>query len=104
MDVYVSQLNPGGTHDTFYTDATIIAAYEKYISEFVGRYVDEPTILAWELANEPRCRGSTGFADLGTRFASGELTVAIQNELWYMHDHDGYELDFGNVCVHQVDR
>ncbi|THH05918.1 hypothetical protein EW145_g4447 [Phellinidium pouzarii] len=60
MDVYVSQLNPGGTHDTFYTDATVIAAYKNYISEFVGRYEDEPTIMAWELANEPRCSGSTG--------------------------------------------
>ena len=54
MDVYVSQLNPGGTHDTFYTDQTIIAAYENYINEFVGRYADNSTIMAWELANEPR--------------------------------------------------
>ncbi|KAI5117037.1 hypothetical protein M0805_004744 [Coniferiporia weirii] len=62
MDVYVSQLNPGGTHDTFYTNAKVVAAYKNYISEFVGRYVDEPTIMAWELANEPRCSGSTGSA------------------------------------------
>ncbi|KAL5526177.1 hypothetical protein ACEPAG_7516 [Sanghuangporus baumii] len=62
MDVYVSQLNPGGTHDTFYTNAKIISAFENYISEFVGRYKDEPTIMAWELANEPRCSGSTGSA------------------------------------------
>ena len=54
MDVYVSQLNPGGTHDTFYTDQTIIAAYENYINEIVGRYADNSTIMAWELANEPR--------------------------------------------------
>ena len=62
MDVYVSQLNPGGTHDTFYTNEKTIAAYENYISNFVGRYADEPTIMAWELANEPRCSGSTGSA------------------------------------------
>lgn len=62
MDVYVSQLNSGGTHDTFYTDATVIAAYKKYISEFVGRYEGNSTIMAWELANEPRCSGSTGSA------------------------------------------
>lgn len=54
MDVYVSQLNPGGTHDTFYTDETTIAAYEAYIQNFVGRYADNSTIMAWELANEPR--------------------------------------------------
>ncbi len=62
MDVYVSQLNPGGTHDTFYTNAKVIAAYQNYIKNFVGRYVNEPTIIAWELANEPRCSGSTGSA------------------------------------------
>lgn len=54
MDVYVSQLNPGGTHDTFYTHPAIIQAYKSYISNFVGRYKDDPTIFAWELANEPR--------------------------------------------------
>jgi len=36
------------------------AAFKKYISAFVGRYKSEPGILAWELANEPRCKGSTG--------------------------------------------
>lgn len=54
MDVYVSQLNPGGTHDTFYTNEVVIAAYKNYINNFVGRYADEPTIMGWELANEPR--------------------------------------------------
>lgn len=54
MDVYVSQLNPGGTHDTFYTNVVVIAAYKNYINNFVGRYADEPTIMGWELANEPR--------------------------------------------------
>jgi mannan endo-1,4-beta-mannosidase len=58
MDVYISQLLAGSTttptHDLFYTNPTVIAAYKNYVSEFVGRYVNEPTILAWELANEPR--------------------------------------------------
>ncbi|KIJ37692.1 glycoside hydrolase family 5 protein [Sphaerobolus stellatus SS14] len=62
MDVYVSQLNSGGTHDTFYTNAKIISAYENYINAWVTRYKNESTIMAWELANEPRCSGSTGSA------------------------------------------
>ncbi|KAH7101478.1 CEL4b mannanase [Auriculariales sp. MPI-PUGE-AT-0066] len=60
MDVYVSQLNSGGTHDTFYTNSNIITAFQKYVKGFVSRYVSEPTIMGWELANEPRCGGSSG--------------------------------------------
>lgn len=62
MDYYVTQFNPGGTHDTFYTNNEIISAYQNFIKQFVGRYVYEPTIMAWELANEPRCSGSTSSA------------------------------------------
>ncbi|KAI0076120.1 mannanase [Panus rudis PR-1116 ss-1] len=60
MDVYVQQINGTSNHDFFYTDANVKAAFKNYITTFVGRYKNEPTILAWELANEPRCRGSTG--------------------------------------------
>ncbi|OBZ68183.1 putative mannan endo-1,4-beta-mannosidase F [Grifola frondosa] len=60
MDVYVSQITGTTNHDYFYTNASVIAAFKSYIQTFVGRYVNEPTILGWELANEPRCTGSTG--------------------------------------------
>ncbi|KII92481.1 glycoside hydrolase family 5 protein [Plicaturopsis crispa FD-325 SS-3] len=66
MDVYVDQIvGAGSGHDLFYTNAEVIAAYKNYIKTFVGRYVNEPTILGWELANEPRCGGSTS-ASTGT--------------------------------------
>ena len=52
--MYVSQLNPGGTHDTFYTDEGGKEGYRNYVREFVGRYLDEEGVMAWELANEPR--------------------------------------------------
>ena len=39
MDVYVNKLNPGGAHDTFYTNQKVITAYQNYIKNFVGRYV-----------------------------------------------------------------
>ncbi|KAF9461275.1 CEL4a mannanase [Collybia nuda] len=60
MDVYVRQIANSNNHDLFYTNAAIQTAFKNYIKTFVSRYVNEPTIMAWELANEPRCRGSTG--------------------------------------------
>ncbi|ESK88516.1 glycoside hydrolase family 5 protein [Moniliophthora roreri MCA 2997] len=61
MDVYINQIiGNDQPHDLFYTNAKVISAYKNYINAFVGRYKNEPTIMAWELANEPRCKGTTG--------------------------------------------
>jgi mannan endo-1,4-beta-mannosidase len=55
MDMYVRAFHPGGTHDLFYTDPTIITAFKTYVSKVVPRFANRSTILAWELANDPRC-------------------------------------------------
>ncbi|KAJ4488580.1 glycoside hydrolase [Lentinula lateritia] len=78
MDVYVNQiLGQGSPHDYFYTNATVIAAYKNYVQTFVSRYVNEPGILGWELANEPRCLGSTS-ATSGTCTISTISTWAAE--------------------------
>ncbi|HEX8628219.1 MAG TPA: cellulase family glycosylhydrolase, partial [Catenuloplanes sp.] len=65
MDQYVRWR--GGTHhDDFYTDPTIRQWYKDWIAHVLNRvnpltglaYKDDPTIMTWELANEPRCVGS----------------------------------------------
>ena len=51
-------------HDSFYTDDCTKGLYKNYTAYFLNRtnsitgikYKDDPTIMAWELANEPRCR------------------------------------------------
>jgi len=56
-------------HQQFYTDPTIVHAYKDWIAHVIGRrnsitgtpYRDDPTIFAWELANEPRCTNSGEF-------------------------------------------
>lgn len=65
MDQYV-RWRGGQYHDDFYTDATIRGWYKDWISHVLNRtnsltgvkYSDDPTVMAWELANEPRCIGS----------------------------------------------
>jgi mannan endo-1,4-beta-mannosidase len=62
MDRYVSWYGKT-SRDDFYSDPTIREAYKSYASQILNRtntvtgrpYRDEPSILAWELANEPRC-------------------------------------------------
>jgi mannan endo-1,4-beta-mannosidase len=62
MDQYVRWAG-GSFHDDFYTNPTIRGWYQDWISHVANRvnsltgvaYRDDPTIMAWELGNEPRC-------------------------------------------------
>jgi mannan endo-1,4-beta-mannosidase len=67
MDAYVGWFG-GGARDRFYRDAGIRAAYQSYVQKVLTRrntvtkrlYRDEPSIFAWELANEPQCNTRDG--------------------------------------------
>ena len=62
MDQYVKWAG-GSYHDDFYTNATIRGWYRDWINYLLNRtntltglkYKDDPTIMTWELGNEPRC-------------------------------------------------
>ncbi|MGX7670530.1 cellulase family glycosylhydrolase [Plantactinospora sp. DSM 117369] len=65
MDQYV-RWRGGQYHDEFYTDPVIRGWYKDWISHVLNRtntltgvaYKDDPTVMTWELGNEPRCKGS----------------------------------------------
>ncbi|MEU7866886.1 cellulase family glycosylhydrolase [Dactylosporangium sp. NPDC049140] len=65
MDQYV-KWHGGQYHDDFYTDPVIRGWYADWVTHVLNRtnaltgvkYKDDPTVMAWELANEPRCGGS----------------------------------------------
>jgi mannan endo-1,4-beta-mannosidase len=62
MDQYVRWAG-GSYHDEFYTDPVIRGWYKDWISHVLNRvntltgvkYKDDPTVMTWELGNEPRC-------------------------------------------------
>ncbi|KAG8863099.1 hypothetical protein FRB96_009280 [Tulasnella sp. 330] len=60
IDTYVQQIKGGGDHDAFYTDETIQAAYQKYLTCLVPTFKDHAAVFSWELANDPRCQGAVG--------------------------------------------
>ncbi|RMJ27596.1 hypothetical protein PHISP_01516 [Aspergillus sp. HF37] len=47
----------GGSLTDWYTKEDIQAAYRAYIKAVVSRYKSSSAVFAWELANEPRCKG-----------------------------------------------
>ncbi|MCA0296913.1 MAG: cellulase family glycosylhydrolase [Actinobacteria bacterium] len=59
------------THADFYTDARIRGWYKDWVRTLLTRtnsitgvrYADDPTILNWELANEPRCTSAGVYPD-----------------------------------------
>jgi mannan endo-1,4-beta-mannosidase len=62
MNTYVEWSETAREHDDFYSDPGTRALYKDYVSYVLNRrntltgraYKDEPAILMWELANEPR--------------------------------------------------
>jgi mannan endo-1,4-beta-mannosidase len=69
MDQYVLRSH-GQYHDQFYSDPIIQKWYQEYIRHILSRinsynntaYKNDPTIFAWELANEPQCYGSGSYS------------------------------------------
>jgi mannan endo-1,4-beta-mannosidase len=47
MDVYVRQLGDNLRHDQFYTNQTLIEAFQNYTTAVVSRYKDNPFVLGW---------------------------------------------------------
>jgi mannan endo-1,4-beta-mannosidase len=61
----------GGNAETnadWFHSAACQAQYKKYIRAVVSRYTNSSAIFAWELANEPRCKGCS--TDVITQWAS----------------------------------
>ncbi|MFC1697001.1 glycoside hydrolase family 2 TIM barrel-domain containing protein [Nanoarchaeota archaeon] len=72
-------------HDDFYTSECTKQLYKDYVNHFLNRvnsltgvkYKDDPTIFAWELANEPRCRSDTSGETLNEWI--GEMSAYIKS-------------------------
>jgi len=69
MDLYVQEFGVNKTHDEFYIDLNIRAQLNKFVQFIVERYANEPTVMAWELANDPRCNLSVAASASCNTFA-----------------------------------
>ncbi|THC88748.1 hypothetical protein EYZ11_011798 [Aspergillus tanneri] len=56
MNAYVKAYGGSDSSD-FYTSEKMQQAYRAYIKAVVSRYSDSAAVFAWEVANEPRCKG-----------------------------------------------
>ncbi|MFY9726437.1 MAG: cellulase family glycosylhydrolase [Bryobacteraceae bacterium] len=115
MDTYVKWRGLQN-HDDFYTDPTIFQWYESWVSHVLTHkntvqgpsynvaYKDDPTIMAWELANEPECGGSGPPNGYGTSGNCNTQTIVtwITNASAYVKSIDSNHLvavgDEGYFC------
>jgi mannan endo-1,4-beta-mannosidase len=69
-------------HHEFFTAPELKQAYKNWAQHLISRtnsingrkYKDDPTVFAWELANEPRCKGGNAF-DRDSGWDTGTLTA-----------------------------
>ena len=74
MNQYVNWSISAQNHDDFYVNTEVKNWYKNHISAILNRtntingrkYKDDPTIFAWELANEPRCSSDPSGNTLNT--------------------------------------
>ena len=74
-------------HDDFYVQPQIKTWYKQWITTLTSRvnvitgiaYNQEPTIFAWELANEPRCGGDPSTGQYPTSPSGCTLNFAVYN-------------------------
>jgi endo-1,4-beta-mannosidase len=92
-------------HDRFYDDPRIKSMYRLYVNHFVNhmntltgiRYADDPTIMAWELINEPRARSDPSgnilhnwIAEMSSYLAgvAPHQLIGTGEEGWYIMSQD----------------
>src|SRR5665647_2232330 len=96
-------------HSDFYTDAKVRQWYKDWATHLLNRvntvtgvkYKDDPTIMAWELANEPRCDAS-GALKASPDCKTDTITAWAKEMSTFVRSVDGNHLiglgDEGFIC------
>ncbi|MBE3011613.1 cellulase family glycosylhydrolase [Microbispora sp. NEAU-D428] len=110
MDQYVRWAG-GQYHDDFYTNPVIKGWYKDWITHLLNRvntltgvaYKDDPTIMAWELANAPRCKGGDDSYPTSSGCTAATITAWADEMSQYVKSVDGNHLlsvgDEGFYCT-----
>lgn len=98
IDWYIQTFN-ATYHDDFFTNPSIISAYKNYMKWMLNHvnpitgvaYKDDPTIMAFELCNEPRCVG-TGPVPSSNSCVPATLTGWVDEVSTYFKEIDSNHL------------
>ncbi|MEV7806652.1 cellulase family glycosylhydrolase [Microbispora sp. NPDC088329] len=110
MDQYVRWAG-GQYHDEFYTNTTIKGWFKDWISHLLNRvntltgvaYKNDSTIMAWELADAPRCEGTEDGLPTSPDCTAATITAWADEMSRYIKSVDGRHLlsagDEGFYCT-----
>lgn len=87
-------------HPQFYTDERVKKAYKDWVGHLMNRtnsitgvvYKDDPTLFAWQLANEPRVRNYTKYDSPGEGYDQTTITAWATEMAQYVRSIDPHHL------------
>ncbi|CAG8891683.1 unnamed protein product [Penicillium nalgiovense] len=94
MAAYVTAF--GGSQTSWYTNIAAQTAYRAYIKAVVSRYIDSPAVFAWELANEPRCKGCDTSVLYNWIKSTSAYIKALDSKHMVAIGDEGFGLDTGS--------
>ena len=123
MDQYVEWSPTASTRDDFYDDANCRNYYKDHVYTVLNRvntfngitYKNDPTVFAWELANEPHCESNPNCAlhdwivemsdYIKSLDANHLVTTGIYGNLWglgsdFVQDHLPSSIDFATFHIY----
>ena len=77
----------------WYTSDKAQGQYQKYIKAVVSRYSDSPAVFAWELANEPRCKGCETTVITNWIADTAKYIKSLDSTHMVTHGEEGFGLE-----------
>ena len=80
----------------WYNNTKAQGQYRKYIDAVVSRYSDSPAVFAWELANEPRCKGCDTSIITDWITETSAYIKSLDANHMVTHGEEGFGLETGS--------
>ena len=96
VDTFVDRFAVEKSHSSFFAEEQVVQSFKRLVHHILHRnntlthtlYKDDPTILAWDLINEPRCKGNNPYYPRGLNCTAETISVWLKDILSFTKAED----------------